>query len=128
MAINVENIEKVAELLQKENFVKKFAECDDTNAAIALFAQNGANVTAEDLKAIGTLLKAAQDNDGEIPDEIAEQVAGGVTFASVFTTSFKGIAALGNLFSSLEKPLMEVLKLFGVDIEAEVAKTQQNQN
>lgn len=57
-----------------------------------------------------------------------EEVAGGATFASVFTTSFNGIAALGNLFSSLEKPLMEVLKLFGVDIEAEVAKTQQNQN
>ena len=72
MAANMENVEKAAELLKTADFVKKVSECADTNSAIALYKENGVDVTAEDLLALGTLLKAVEDNDGEIPDEVAE--------------------------------------------------------
>ena len=54
------------------NIVTKVSACADQNAAIALFKENGADVTATDLANLGTLLKALNDNDGELPDEVAE--------------------------------------------------------
>ena len=108
---------KAAELLAKEDFLKKFAQCDDPNAAIALFAQNGVTVTAEDLKALVTILKAAQDNDGEIPDEIAEQVAGGaVDIGAIFNKTFDTAGAINELLMSIKAPLARIFKAFGLNI------------
>lgn len=71
------NMEKVIELLKNEDFVKKVAACGDQNDVIELFKNNGVAITSTELENIGKTLQAAEDNDGELPDELAEKVAGG---------------------------------------------------
>lgn len=111
MAANMGNVEKAAELLKNEDFVRKISKCDDPAAAIALYKENGVDVTAEDLLALGTLLKAMEDNDGEIPDEVAEQVAGGaVSIGKVFEI----IGGIGEFFKTIEEPLKKLLGTLGI--------------
>lgn len=105
-------MEKAAELLQKEDFVIKVSEAADQNAAIAIFKENGVTVTAEELASLGTLLKALRDNDGELPDDVAEQVAGG-SFDIKNLGSLLG--AIGEFMKSLETPINKLLELFGGD-------------
>lgn len=102
-------IEKAVDLLKNEDFVIKISECADQAAVIALFKENGADVTAEDLNGLGTLIEAAKDNDGEIPDELAEQVAGG---AGGLAKVPDLMAVIGEFLTSMSGPLAKVLALF----------------
>lgn len=103
------NIEKVAELLKNEDFVNKVSEVADQNAAIALFKENGVTVTATDLANLGTLMKAFKDNDGEIPDEVAEQVAGGA-----FDMKNLGalLGAVGDFIKAMATPIDALIQIF----------------
>ena len=109
MILVATNLEKAAELLTKEDFVAKVSACADQQAAIALFKENGADVTAEDLANLGTLIKAVQDNDGELPDEVAEQVAGG---AFDMSNLGKILGAIGDFMKALENPITTLVSLF----------------
>ena len=113
MAINMENVEKATELLKDEDFLKKFIAFDDADAVIALYKENGATITAEELKTIGTLLKNCEDDDGEIPDELAEQVASGGAFDNITST----VDIIKELFEGLKVPLNRAFELFGLEIE-----------
>lgn len=103
------NMEKAAELLQKEDFIRKVSECSSQAEVIALFKDNGASVTTEDLATFGTLFTALKDNDGELPDEIAEQVAGGA-----FDIKNLGnlLGAIGEFMKSLADPITKLIELF----------------
>ena len=62
-------------------------------------------------------MKAAQDNDGEIPDEIAEQVAGGaVDIGAIFNKTFDTAGAINGLLMSIKAPLAKIFKAFGLNI------------
>lgn len=106
------NFEKAAELLKDQDFFVKVSECGDKDAAIALFAEKGVTVTADDLADLGALLQAFRDNDGEIPDEVAEQVAGG---AFDVTKIGDLLGAFGTFLTSLQKPLNSLIKIFAGD-------------
>lgn len=103
------NIEKAAELLKDQDFIVKVSKCADQNAAIALFKENGADVTAEDLAKFGTLFAALRDNDGELPDEVAEQVAGGA-----FDMKNLGalLGAVGDFIKAMATPIDALIKIF----------------
>ena len=94
------NMEKALELLKNEDFAKKVAACGDQNAALELFKNNGAAITSTELENIGKSLQAAQDNDGELPDELAEKVAGG-GFGDILKTIGEVITALGPLVDKI---------------------------
>lgn len=102
-------MEKAAELLQKEDFVRKVAECSGQDEVIALFKENGATVTAKDLATFATLFTALKDNDGELPDEIAEQVAGGAFDIKNLGTMLE---AIGEFMKSLANPITKLIELF----------------
>lgn len=106
------NFEKAAELLKDQDFFVKVSECGNKDAAIALFAEKGVTVTADELSDIGSLLKAFRDNDGEIPDEVAEQVAGG---AMDITKIGDMLDAFGKFLSGLKEPLNSLIKIFTGD-------------
>lgn len=99
------NMEKAIELLKNEDFAKKVAACGDQNAALELFKNNGAAITSTELENIGKYLQAAKDSDGEIPDELAEKVAGGIDLANVLTT-------IGGIISALGPMIQQIINLF----------------
>ena len=76
-----EQMEKLGNLLSSEDFCKQFAACADNEAAAKLFADNGFAITAEQVEALMTQIKAIGqklvDNDGELPEEDLEMIAGG---------------------------------------------------
>ena len=106
------NLEKAAELLQKEDFIIKVSEAADQNAAIAIFKENGVNVTAEDLAGLGKLFATLRDNDGELPDEFAEQVAGGAFDIKNLGTL---LDAVGDFMKALATPINKLISIFGGD-------------
>lgn len=67
------------------------------------------DVTAEDLANLGTLLKAFNDNDGELPDEVAEQVAG---VAFDISNLGKILGAIGDFMKALESPITTLISIF----------------
>ena len=103
------NLEKATELLTKEDFVAKVSACADQQADIALFKVNGAPVTAEELANLGALIKAFNDNDGELPDEVAEQVAGG---SFDMSNLGKILGAVGDFLKALESPITTLISIF----------------
>ena len=87
---------------QRKQQLAAVAACGDQNAALELFKNNGAAITSTELENIGKYLQAAKDSDGEIPDELAEKVAGGsIDLANVLTTIGGIIAALGPMIQQI---------------------------
>lgn len=102
------NLEKATELLTKEDFVAKVSACADQQATIVLFKENCVDVTAEDLANLGALLKSFNDNDDEIPDEVAEQVAGG---SFDMSNLGKILGAVGDFLKALESPITTLISI-----------------
>ena len=98
--------------MKDKDFVEKVYQCADQNAALALFKENGVPVTAEELAGLGSLIKAFNDNDGELPDEVAEQVAGG---GFDMNNLGKVIGAIGDFLKALENPINTLISIFGGD-------------
>ena len=114
------NVDKAAKLFENQDFVLKLSECSDKDAMLALFKANGAEITLAELDQLGSLLKSFVDNDGELPDEIAEQVAGGK-----FEISKLGdlLGAFGDLLKGLGEPLGKIIGFFtGDDKQTETDK------
>ena len=97
------NLEKATKLLENKEFVEKIAACKDQAAVMDLFKANGAELTDKEFATIGGIIKSAADDDGEIPDELAEQVAGGGldNFGDILKTIGGVIAALGPLVDQI---------------------------
>lgn len=102
------NVEKALELLKNEDFVKKVVACGDQNAVIELFKNNGATLTISELENLGQIMQAAKDNDGELPDELAEKVAGG--FDGNQLTAI--LSAFGSLLSGLAPAIGALIDAF----------------
>lgn len=68
-----ERKQRFVELSGDDAFVKKFAECKTPEAALALFAEEGVDLTLEQLQSLLKALTAA----GELEDDLLEDVAGG---------------------------------------------------
>lgn len=72
------NSAKFQELINDEAFVKK-AFCVDTVEEVqAAFAEQGVEITPEEIYAIGDAVSAATAGDGELYEDALDAVAGGV--------------------------------------------------
>lgn len=95
------NLEKALKLLENKDFLEKLSAVKDKAAAIALFKDNGAPINDKDFETICAVIKAAASEDGEIPDELAEQVAGGAFDPVKFFNTLGGmITSLGGIIGS----------------------------
>ena len=83
-----EIMEKLSPLWENEEFVKALAAAESEEAALKLFADNGVDITTEELSEI----KANATSQGELGEEDLEDVAGGVVLS---TLSAAGAMALG---------------------------------
>ena len=80
-----ERMEQLSALLSSEDFCKEFLACTEKPAAVKLFADNGMEMTEDDIAVLAAQIHAmAQklvENDGELSEEDLEQIAGGGLFA-----------------------------------------------
>jgi len=74
-------IEQRNALLRDEAFCQKLITVKTLEEAQTLFAENGVELTTEEIKALlQVIAKAAKmicDNDGELPEEMLDEVSGG---------------------------------------------------
>lgn len=78
-----EQLEKLGNLFNNEDFCKQFVACENKETAAKLFADNGFALTMEQVEALMTQLKAIGrklvDNDGQLTEADLEMIAGGST-------------------------------------------------
>ena len=76
-----EQLEKLGNLFNNEDFCKQFVACENKETAAKLFADNGFAITMEQVEALMTQLKAIGqklvDNDGQLTEVDLEMIAGG---------------------------------------------------
>lgn len=75
--------EKMSALIKDEEFVKKLMECEEPEAAQALFAQNGVELSLEEIKTIGKGIDMALSDSEELDEDALDAVAGGVSLGDV---------------------------------------------
>ena len=121
------NLEKATKLLEKKEFVEKVVDSKDKAAVVELFKANGVELTDADYAAIGSILKTAAEkgDDGELPDELAEQVAGGGFDIKNLGTL---LGALGGFLTAMEEPINKLMKLFTGDDTSKDQQQDQQQN
>ena len=66
--------EKLKALLGSEEFMAKVSGCETRETLLALFAENGVDMTPEELKAF---LKKLDEPECELSDDELENIAGG---------------------------------------------------
>ena len=81
----MENYEKLAILMENEEFVSKLQAAETDKDAVALFAAEGLDVDIDEFKK----MMAELSKDAELSEDDAEKVAGGVLGAITF---FGGLA------------------------------------
>lgn len=69
--------EKIKALVEDQVFVNKTLSCQEPEQVQALFAENGVELSLEEVKAIGQGLAAMSESDGELNEDDLEGVAGG---------------------------------------------------
>ena len=78
--------EKFIELMKHESFVQEFGNCTSLEAMKELLERNGVDFTMDEMKAIligaGTIVRKAEENNGELSEEDLEMVAGGRSWKS----------------------------------------------
>ena len=107
-----EQMEKLGTLLSSEGFCKQFAADTDKQARVKLFADNGINLTGEEVEGlsaqIADLAQKLMDNDGTLGEEDLERISGGIStaaavggvsvstivFGAIGTVIFPGIGSL----------------------------------
>ena len=94
-----ERMEKLGALLTNEDFCQKFIACTTKQEAYKLFADNGSDLTEEEINGLALQLKALTqkliENNGELSEEDLEQIAGGANIKSAITTLFVAPAGIG---------------------------------
>lgn len=85
--------EKIKALLESEGFIDKMLACEEPEQVQALFAENGIELSLEEVKAIGAGLESALNNEeGELDEDALEEVAGGVAVTAVISVTAALIA------------------------------------
>lgn len=74
--------EKMKKLVQDQEFMNKLLACEEPEQVQKLFADNGVEITLEEVKALGKALAGMAQSDGELSEDDLEGVAGG-SFQSV---------------------------------------------
>lgn len=87
--------EKVKELVADQGFVDKLLSCEEPEQVQALFAENGVELTLDDVKSIGQGLEKTLSSGEELSEDDLEAVAGGV--AAVVVVGI--IGAIASIFS-----------------------------
>lgn len=75
--------EKIKELVEDQEFVKKLLSCEEPEQVQKLFADNGVEISLEDVKALGKALAAMAESDGELSEDDLEAVAGGSAWDTI---------------------------------------------
>jgi predicted ribosomally synthesized peptide with nif11-like leader len=81
-------MEKLSPLWENEEFVKSLAAAESEEAALKLFADNGIDITTEELAEI----KSSATAQDELGEEDLEDVAGGIAISALTAA---GALALG---------------------------------
>lgn len=104
-----ERIAKTKELFEDKGFAEKFAKVESIAEAQELFKSYGLEISAEEFQAIGEIakgIKIGELEEGELPDDLAEKVAGGAAGVGDY---IKGFAAILYGFAGI---IDQVMKLF----------------
>ncbi len=75
-----EKIEQTKGLFEDKEFIEKFSQVATVAEAQALFKSYRIEISAEEFKMIGEIaqgIKSGELEEGELPDDLAEKVAGG---------------------------------------------------
>ena len=72
-----EKKDRLTELLSDEGFMKKLFSQDTPEKAQEILKENGVDMPVEEVFIMGKTVLYMGEHDGELPDEFAEQVAGG---------------------------------------------------
>lgn len=113
---NQEKIAKTKEIFEDKEFTEKFAQVQSVEEAQALFKNYGIEITAEEFKMIGEIakgIKSGELEEGELPDDLAEKVAGGDAGVGDY---IKGFAAILYGFAGI---IDQVIKLFKGDFDGD---------
>ena len=95
---------KVTALLKNEDFVKKILAMDEPKDVQAAFKAEGAEISVDDVKALGKVIDAAVSGK-ELSDDDLEDVAGGaLKIKPPFITDRQYFDILKKLSPSIEKP------------------------
>lgn len=87
------------ELIKNEEFMKKLESAESPEEAVALFKENGVEVTVEELE------KIAKMGSGELDEEMLDDVAGGIIIGVPLTIAAAvaiGVA-VGKIFAKKKK-------------------------
>ena len=85
------NEERIKELLSNEEYVKGLVDLGSYEAASAKLAEDGVEVSAEDLKKLVLLFN--KKSAGELSDEELEEIAGGSFIIFAITMISIGVVA-----------------------------------
>lgn len=77
--------EKIQKLVEDQEFVTKMLSCEEPEQVQKLFADNGVEVSLEEVKALGQSLATMAESDGELSEDDLEGVAGGSLLGAVST-------------------------------------------
>lgn len=104
-----EKIERTKRLFEDKEFIEKFSQVATVAEAQALFKSYRIEISAEEFKMIGEIakgIKSGELEEGELPDDLAEKVAGGAAGVGDY---IKGFAAILYGFAGI---IDQVIKLF----------------
>lgn len=88
--------EKMNELFQDETFVEKLLNKETDVEVKELLAENGVEISLEEISAIKKTVEARLENDSELSEDDLENVAGGSDVSDLITGVVDGLVKLGD--------------------------------
>lgn len=88
--------EKINELFQDETFVENLLSKETDIEVKALLAENGVEISLEEISAIKKTVEARLENDSELSEDDLENVAGGSDVSDIITGVVDGLVKLGD--------------------------------
>lgn len=123
---NQEKIAKTKELFESKEFTEKFSQVATVAEAQELFKSYGIEISAEEFQMIGEIakgIKSGELEEGELPDDLAEKVAGG---AAGIGDYIKGFAAILYGFAGIIDQVMKLFKGEKIDNNPLEPKTEED--
>jgi len=88
--------EKLNTLLEDQDFIEKLTSAETDAEVQALLAENGVELTLEEINAVKKGVEARISEDGELSEDELENVAGGADIAKIIEVICSGIVKLGD--------------------------------
>ncbi|WP_026766958.1 hypothetical protein [Selenomonas ruminantium] len=98
---NEEFMGKLLKAVEDEAFVDQLKAVKDEAALVEAFKGKGFDLNAEDLKQMMKTIDNMAHQTGEIPDEIAEQAAGGASAGSMFKMAHTFFGVVGGVLEAI---------------------------